>query len=516
MEDYKVEPTEPPSEAPEPFNPWTVGNVDEFLFYCCPECDFKNGTRLEFITHAIANHPKSHSHITHEIKQEVEDNDQWIEEDLGSMDVEDYLEYNVNTKEEGEDDDEYYNESSEKVGTESLKVNVDSKYRCEEHDMDFSCRQMLYSHKERYHPDQIRRKGKRSDKSLSIKKEEPEEASEHDQSLSSEPQNCFLCNLDFPDLFLFKVHMRRTHKTDGKYKCDRCDNKVIHHSSYELYLHHMTKEHGVGVYLYKCDKCDKVCKDRRDLKGHSVVHLSEDQREKIVCEQCGRYFKGRHNLNQHLKSFHNEYKIQPKDKLKNCTKCDKEFNESELFEEHLKSCLDTFQQFPCKFCNVTWVSHLSLELHIVEKHEKKMYVCDICGYTSLYLGQVKEHKKAVHQKIKAQFCHICGKQYSKQDKLKEHMLRAHDIGEKKYKCDICGMKFITNQSKKEHFEKVHDTNTIYQCDQCPKTFQVRNYLQTHVRIVHEKYRPHKCDICSESFLYKRDVIRHKKFHHKLA
>ena len=50
-----------------------------------------------------------------------------------------------------------------------------------------------------------------------------------------------------------------------------------------------------------------------------------------------------------------------------------------------------------------------------------MYVCDICGYTSLYLGQAKEHKKAVHQKTKAQYCHICGKQYSKQDMLKEHM-----------------------------------------------------------------------------------------------
>ena len=264
MEDYKVEPTEPQTETQE-FNPWAGGNVDEFLFYCCPECDFKNGTRLEFITHAIANHPKSHSYITHEIKQEVEDNDQWIEEDLGGMDVEDYLEYNVDTKEEkGVEDDYYYNESDDKVGTESVKVNVDSKYRCEEHDMDFSCRQMLYSHKERYHPDQIRRKGK--SKSLAIKKEEPEDhEQQHDQSLPSEPLNCFLCNLEFPDLFLFKVHMRRTHKTDGKYKCDRCDNKVIHHSSYELYLHHMTKEHGVGVYLYKCDKCDKVCKDRRDF-----------------------------------------------------------------------------------------------------------------------------------------------------------------------------------------------------------------------------------------------------------
>ena len=81
-------------------------------------------------------------------------------------------------------------------------------------------RQMLYSHKERYHHDQIRRKCKRN--SLAIKKEEPEDQEQqHDQSLPSEPLNCFLCNLEFPNLFIFKVHMRRTHKTDGKYKCDR-------------------------------------------------------------------------------------------------------------------------------------------------------------------------------------------------------------------------------------------------------------------------------------------------------
>ena len=96
-----------------------VSESHEFLFYCCPECDFKNGTRLEFITDAIANHPKSHSYITHGIKQEVKDNDQWIEEDLGGMD---YLEYNADTKEEKgvKDDGYYYYNDSDKVGTESV------------------------------------------------------------------------------------------------------------------------------------------------------------------------------------------------------------------------------------------------------------------------------------------------------------------------------------------------------------------------------------------------------------
>ena len=51
-------------EPSEPFNPWTVETVDAFLYYCCPECDFQNGAKNQFITHAIANHPRSKSLLT--------------------------------------------------------------------------------------------------------------------------------------------------------------------------------------------------------------------------------------------------------------------------------------------------------------------------------------------------------------------------------------------------------------------------------------------------------------------
>ena len=42
------------SEDPdENFNPWIVNNLDEFLFFCCPECDTQSPNKALFINHAL-------------------------------------------------------------------------------------------------------------------------------------------------------------------------------------------------------------------------------------------------------------------------------------------------------------------------------------------------------------------------------------------------------------------------------------------------------------------------------
>ena len=43
----------------EMFNPWKVDNLDQFLNYCCPECDSKQKSKADFIIHAIDAHPNS-------------------------------------------------------------------------------------------------------------------------------------------------------------------------------------------------------------------------------------------------------------------------------------------------------------------------------------------------------------------------------------------------------------------------------------------------------------------------
>ena len=44
-------------------NPWDVQSLEEFHFYCCPECEDKSFTKEQFINHALQIHPKSHETI---------------------------------------------------------------------------------------------------------------------------------------------------------------------------------------------------------------------------------------------------------------------------------------------------------------------------------------------------------------------------------------------------------------------------------------------------------------------
>ena len=38
-------------------NPWMVEELEEFLYYCCPECDEKCRAKGPFLQHALCTHP---------------------------------------------------------------------------------------------------------------------------------------------------------------------------------------------------------------------------------------------------------------------------------------------------------------------------------------------------------------------------------------------------------------------------------------------------------------------------
>lgn len=42
-------------------NPWQVGQIEDFLYFCCPECEEKCHEKDQFLKHAIEDHPKARS-----------------------------------------------------------------------------------------------------------------------------------------------------------------------------------------------------------------------------------------------------------------------------------------------------------------------------------------------------------------------------------------------------------------------------------------------------------------------
>ena len=40
-------------------NPWSVDDIEEFLYFCCPECEERNQSKELFLQHAFNQHPKA-------------------------------------------------------------------------------------------------------------------------------------------------------------------------------------------------------------------------------------------------------------------------------------------------------------------------------------------------------------------------------------------------------------------------------------------------------------------------
>ena len=309
---------------------------------------------------------------------------------------------------------------------------------------------------------------------------------------------------------------------ENKFKCTKCE-KVSFHTKDRLQKHRKLCKND-----QTCDTCGEVCDGLDTLKRHyRKVHPKDpryifNSESKQTCEICGVTVSSMGNLRKHMFHKHDIGSGEVSDEkcFRTCTDCKEEFRSPIKMDEHYKTQCQNKEtkpnsKFKCKFCEDEWISHLSLELHIMKTHKKEMFSCTECNYLTFRKAQRINHVNTVHKKIKAHICHHCGQAFSKPRTLKTHLSKMHNEGapiEKKYKCDQCDKSFEVWESLRRHQITNHDKSVSYQCPICPKTFLYKGYLHAHVKHVHEKYRPNKCDLCSEAFLIKRDLIKHREKH----
>ena len=44
-------------------SPWSVEDLSQFLWYCCPECEDRNQSKELFLEHAMIQHPDSQEYL---------------------------------------------------------------------------------------------------------------------------------------------------------------------------------------------------------------------------------------------------------------------------------------------------------------------------------------------------------------------------------------------------------------------------------------------------------------------
>ena len=469
-------------------NPWAVGSLDDFLHYCCPECDNKSQTKELFINHALINHPQAKIAIPMIMQGE---DDQAEEQQRYNKDYD-----NVNVKEEPDPD-----------------------YTLEDDLLDFELDKPSKKRRTR----STRKKGRA--KRAEVKTPPP------DLDPDSQTQ-CYYCGEMMTVAEAFP-HMRENHGRPNRrmhgpprpYQCQQCkgtfdkEETLTNHCCYNT-APVVKGENG----LFVCHICRKTFKARKGLKYHlTTFHVEE---RNFPCKQCEFKAKNLLVLNRHVRRIH--------DKEVNhfCPHCGKAFMlayfmKKHVEDVHLKPATKKNEgvkgEFRCNECPEIFDTVQGRARHQKSAHpEKRNDVKSPCQLCSKRIHSVwmEEHLRLEHPTeemlatIKAD-CIDCALDFTSAQELNEHTLTDHkDKVFSTYKCiEDCNSNFQSSNAVRKHVAELHK-KLMYVCDECPFMTKYKNLMDFHKAENHlnlGRTDQFSCDLCGRQL---KNLDIHMRRDHK--
>ena len=255
--------------------------------------------------------------------------------------------------------------------------------------------------------------------------------------------------------------LKRAERRKLEFKCEKCDRTFKNRKA--LWAHRKVK-HFWGVF--KCPTCLAVFNYASELIGHvmKMGHSSE-----TTCPQkgCNKSFP-MSELEAHYEKCSTEfYKMETKRKNDAarrhtlvCDICGKISKEKRNYELHLaahakkakrneKSTDDEPSSFFCDKCGKEFFHKAQLSLHHSNVHGK-IVKCEFCDYSCPKIRMrrhMNKHKEASFE------CGTCGKMLKTKQTLRAHE-REH-AGIQPFPCKVCGKGFTDNPALKQHLRLVH-------------------------------------------------------------
>jgi DNA-directed RNA polymerase subunit RPC12/RpoP len=260
----------------------------------------------------------------------------------------------------------------------------------------------------------------------------------------------------------------------------------------------------------------------------------EDHTEEAVkCEYCGTGMGGEEKLEEHLgKGGRGAYRCgvkQAKEMVKMaesgerkhvCKECGKGFKTKQLLSQHIPSHTKV-KAFKCEVegCSKTYTACGSLFHHKKSAHEGVYYECLECGKRFGAKFAMTRHYKMVHEEEKNYKCDKCGKQFSMKSTLGMHIKTVHEKI-RGFKCEHCGKSFGQAGARKLHIEGVH-SHIRYSCtwQGCTWTTNQKYHVKFHVRRTHTKEWSLECQLCEDQLdiwwgcIYPKEMDKHRAKKH---
>ena len=135
-------------------------------------------------------------------------------------------------------------------------------------------------------------------------------------------------------------------------------------------------------------------------------------------------------------------------------------------------------------------------------------LCVHCGKLFTNNTDMRNHIKAVHDKIRDVICDICAKGFPSKSALSIH--RMGHTGEKNFPCHICGQSYKTKHYLIIH-TRLHTGEKPHCCEECGKAFADPSALKNHQK-QHLDNQSTACEICGKVYKMKKNLKRHMIVH----
>ena len=472
-------------------NPWSVDHASAFLKYCCPECEYKNGTLKSFEDHALQNHENAKVFFANGENQN--------------------LQLSPHTQEDSSKQGEYKAEMkfSENLPSESFLLDMPSPVILPQP------------------PRKVPKKLKRILNNI------------------EQVMNCEICSVKMENEASFKSHILETHMDGKLYCCPYCDAKYKRQGSliYGLrgLIHHIDTTHPeTGEKKLFCDECKKGFIHKTSLDYHKILTHSNQNVNK--CELCETEYQTLSGFNRHMAINHST----GEEPVLMCDKCEFTALHKTILQRHVLQKHDIKSHKNCPCCDFKTPQKQKLYVHIDNNHpeyDEKKFFCEKCGRGFIYELTLTQHskftckfsdfqkskngkKKLISKKLNIK-CDYCSEILRAGKELTNHYKRLHPNksivldGIKKFKCDNCEDIFFSKHNFERHCYVQHGIETkkkccqecfmtyttqhncqkkkVNSCDHCNMIFSTKPNLKSHVLSVHEKRLDFACEYCGKTW-----------------
>ncbi|XP_014017343.1 zinc finger protein 131 [Salmo salar] len=195
-----------------------------------------------------------------------------------------------------------------------------------------------------------------------------------------------------------------------------------------------------------------------------------------------------------------EVQISQLDNMFRCNKCDRSFRLYYHLKQHMRAHMAALDKpHACCHCGKAYTREGALKQHLNTLH-----------YEAEELSRSQSQKKKTH------VCEYCDKQFDHFGHFKEH-LRKH-TGEKPFACPDCHERFARNSTLKCHMAACQNgagakkgRKKLYECQVCSSVFNSWELFKDHLT-THTGEKPNHCTMCDLWFTQPDDLRRHLRRH----